>query len=70
MKCSSYTNLFILLVVMISVAVSGCNLRPHGPMDFAGWTPFSGGQAFKLPVVTRYSTNITPDQVAKHREEE
>ena len=109
MKRSSYTNLFVLLVVMIMVAMSGCILRPHGPMDFAGGTqvvladyqgsdptgappgvtgadlvargeylaraadcigchttargkPFAGGLAFKLPVGTLYSTNITPDR--------
>jgi len=108
-KHSSDTNLFVLLVVMLMVAMSGCILRPHGPMDFAGGTrvvladyqgsdptgtppgvagadlvargeylaraadcigchttsrgkPFAGGQAFKLPVGTLYSTNITPDK--------
>ena len=116
MKCSGYTILVILLVVMIIVAMSGWNLRPHGSRDFAGGTrlvlatyqgsdstgmqpsvagtdlvgrgedlahaadrigchpapcgtPVAGGQAFNLPVSTRYSTNITPDQVAKRREE-
>ena len=109
MKRSTYTNPFVLLVVMIMVAMSGCLLRPHGPMDFSGGTrvaladyrgsdptgtppgvaeanlvargeylaraadcigchttargkPFAGGQAFKLPVGTLYSTNITPDK--------
>ena len=38
MKHSSDTNLFVLLVVMLMVAMSGCILRPHGPMDFAGGT--------------------------------
>ena len=116
MKHPSYTNLLVLFLVVIMVAMSGCILRPHGPMDFAGGTrvaladyrgsdptgtppgvaeadlvargeylaraadcigchttpfgkPFAGGLAFKLPVGTLYSTNFTPDQVAKHREE-
>ena len=109
MKRSRYTNLFVLFMVMLMVAMSGCSLRPHGPMDFAGGTrvvladyqgsdptgappgvagadlvargeylaraadcigchttprgkPFAGGLAFKLPVGTLYSTNITPDK--------
>ena len=109
MKRFTYTNPLILLMVMIMVAMSGCILRPHGPMDFAGGTrvvladyqgsdptgtppgvagtaleargeylaraadcigchktargkPFAGGLAFKLPVGTLYSTNITPDK--------
>jgi hypothetical protein len=60
-KRSRYTNLFVLLVVMIA-ALSWLSLRPRD-------TPFSGSPAFKLPVGTLYSTNITPDQVAKPREE-
>jgi mono/diheme cytochrome c family protein len=107
-KRSTYTNPFVLLMVMILVVMSGCILRPHGPTDFAGGTrvaladyrgsdptgtppgaaaadlvargeylaraadcigchttardkPFAGGLAFKLPVGTLYSTNITPD---------
>ncbi len=110
MKRSRYTNLFVLFAAMLMVAMSGCSLRPHGPMDFAGGTrvvladyqgsdptgappgvagadlvargeylaraadcigchttargkPFAGGLAFKLPVGTLYSTNITPDKV-------
>ena len=109
MKHPSYTNLPVLLMVMIMVAMSGCILRPHGPTDFAGGTrvaladyrgsdptgtppgvaeadlvargkylaraadcigchmtargnAFAGGLAFKLPVGTLYSTNITPDR--------
>ena len=109
MKHPSYTNLLVLFLVVIMVAMSGCILRPHGPMDFAGGTrvaladyrgsdptgtppgvaeadlvargeylaraadcigchttargkPFAGGLAFKLPVGTLYSTNITPDR--------
>lgn len=109
MKRSTYTNPFVLLMVMVMAAMSGCILRPHGPTDFAGGTrvaladyrgsdptgtppgvaeadlvargeylaraadcigchttargkPFVGGQAFKLPVGTLYSTNITPDK--------
>lgn len=109
MKRSSNTNPFILFLVMIIMAMSGCFLRPHGPMDFAGGMPvvladyqgsdptgvppgvaganlvargeylaraadcigchttsrgkaFTGGRAFKLPVGTLYSTNITPDR--------
>jgi len=42
--------------------MSWLSLCPRG-------TPFSGRLAFKLPFGTLYSTNITPDQVAKHREE-
>ena len=38
MKHPSDTNLLVLLLVVIMVAVSGCILRPHGPMDFAGGT--------------------------------
>ena len=38
MKRSSYTNLLVLFLVTIIVAVSGCTLRPHGPTDFAGGT--------------------------------
>lgn len=117
MKLSSNTNPFVLLVVMIIAAVSGCNLRPYGSMAFTGGTqvvltddqgsdpigappgvegadlvargeylaraadcigchttprgtPVAGEQAVKRPIGTRHSTNITPDQVAKHREEE
>ena len=109
MKGSTYTNPFVLLMVLLMGAMSGCILRTHGPTDFAGGTrvvladyqgsdptgtppgvagaaletrgeylaraadcigchttsrgkPFAGGLAFKLPVGTLYSTNITPDK--------
>ena len=38
MTRSTYTNPFVLLMVMIMVVMSGCILRPHGPTDFAGGT--------------------------------
>jgi hypothetical protein len=50
------------LLVVVIAALSWLSLRPRG-------TPFSGSPAFKLPVGTFYSTNITPDKVANHREE-
>ena len=109
MKRSTSTSPFVLVMVLLMVAMSGCIVRTHGPTDFAGGTrvpladypnsdptgtppgvaeadlvargeylaraadcigchttahgkPFVGGQAFKLPVGTLYSTNITPDK--------
>jgi mono/diheme cytochrome c family protein len=37
-KPSSYTNLFVLLMVMTIAAVAGCIFRSHSPIDFAGGT--------------------------------
>lgn len=38
MKRSSYTNLFVLFMVMIMTSVNGCLFRSHSPIDFAGGT--------------------------------